>query len=95
MGKIASKYGDMIIITDDNPRDEDRNKIIQDIYNGILPEKRDVSISVPERKKAIRQAVKNSCSSSIIAILGKGHEKYYLVKNKKLYFDDFEEISKY
>ena len=48
-----------------------------------------------DRKKAIQKAVKISKPKSIIAILGKGHENYYLVKGKKFYLNDFEQISKY
>ncbi|MCF7799734.1 UDP-N-acetylmuramoyl-L-alanyl-D-glutamate--2,6-diaminopimelate ligase [Candidatus Babeliales bacterium] len=95
MGKIAAQYGDKIIITDDNPRTENRESIIKDILAGI--EKKDVSKthSILDRDKAIIKAVELAGPNSVIAILGKGHENYYLINNQKLHFDDFQEISKY
>jgi UDP-N-acetylmuramoyl-L-alanyl-D-glutamate--2,6-diaminopimelate ligase len=95
MGELASKYGDKIIITNDNPRDEDHNEIIKNIYSGVPEEKRSDVVIIPDRKVAIDQAVKFSHSGSIIAILGKGHESYNIFKDKKYYFDDFEQISNY
>jgi|SaaInlStandDraft_4_1057021.scaffolds.fasta_scaffold03888_2 UDP-N-acetylmuramoyl-L-alanyl-D-glutamate--2,6-diaminopimelate ligase len=95
MGKIAEKYGDEIIITDDNPRGEDHNKIISEICDGISKKELEYVECEPDRKKAIACAVKKSRIGSIIALLGKGHETYYIVKNEKIFFDDFQEISRY
>ena len=96
MGKIAYEKSDQIIITDDNPRDEDRFKILNEIYNGIKSKNKDRKVKIiPDRYKAIAHASAISKKGSIIALLGKGHEKYYLVKEKKHFFDDFEEISKF
>ncbi|MBU4387674.1 UDP-N-acetylmuramoyl-L-alanyl-D-glutamate--2,6-diaminopimelate ligase [Candidatus Dependentiae bacterium] len=95
MGNIAVKYSDHVIITDDNPRFEDSKEIINQILTGI--DKKDFKkITVLEnRSEAISYAVKISNKNSIIAILGKGHENYHLVKGEKFHFDDFEEIQKY
>jgi len=95
MGKLACKYSNQIIITDDNPRNENRKKIIQEILVGIDTNNRKNIFCVPDRDKAIKKAVELSNKDSVIAILGKGHENYYYIKNKILYFDDFEQISKY
>jgi len=95
MGSLAAQFADKIIITDDNPRTEDRNKIIADILIGIPENKRDCVTCQPDRKKAINTAVSLSSSRSIIAILGKGHETHYLINNKILHFDDFKEIKRF
>lgn len=95
MGALAAKYADRIIITDDNPRDEDRQTIANEIMAGIAKEKLASSTCILERKNAIARAAELSSRNSIIAILGKGHETYYLINGKKTHFDDFEEISKF
>ena len=92
MGRLASVYCDRVIVTDDNPRDEDRHQIIAQICDGIEDGFENFSV-ILDRKKAIAEAVKHSHSDSVISILGKGHESYYLCKGKKYYFNDFEEIS--
>ncbi|MFH1461513.1 MAG: UDP-N-acetylmuramoyl-L-alanyl-D-glutamate--2,6-diaminopimelate ligase [bacterium] len=93
MGKIAEKYSNFTIITNDNPRNENPKKIISDILSGIKKTK-NIKV-IQNRKNAITFAAKKSNPKSIIAILGKGHETYHLIKRKKYHFDDFEEISKY
>ncbi|MCK4265545.1 UDP-N-acetylmuramoyl-L-alanyl-D-glutamate--2,6-diaminopimelate ligase [Candidatus Babeliales bacterium] len=93
MGRMAEVYGDLLIVTDDNPRFEEGKKIIQDILSGIL--KRKNCLIEPDRKQALKAAISFSKPGSVVAILGKGHESYYFVKGKKIYFDDFVEISKY
>lgn len=95
MGSSAANYADQIIVTDDNPRDEDRQAIANEIMAGIPATKRDKLICILDRNKAIEYAAQISKQNSIIAILGKGHEDYYLIKGKKYHLDDFEEISKY
>ncbi|MFH1644353.1 MAG: UDP-N-acetylmuramoyl-L-alanyl-D-glutamate--2,6-diaminopimelate ligase [bacterium] len=95
MGNIAAKYAKKIILTDDNPRFEDREQIIKEIYAGICQSKQKNVLCIPDRKIAIKKAVELSNEDSLIAILGKGHENYYSIKGKSFYFDDFEEISKY
>lgn len=95
MGKIATRYANQIIISDDNPRTEDPKKIIDEILMGIEKQYLNKTFCFLDRKKAIEKAAKISDNNSIIAILGKGHENYYLVNDKKFHFDDFEEISKF
>ncbi len=95
MGELAATYADMVIITDDNPRTEDRETIAQDILAGIRQEDREkVSVEL-DRKKAIALAAEKSQGHSIIALLGKGHETYYLINGQKFHLDDLEEIRKY
>ncbi len=95
MGCSAAKYADLIIVTDDNPRDENRQTIADEIIAGIPEAKKPQTICILDRKKSIEKAASLAKHSSIIAILGKGHENYYLIQGKKYHFDDFEEISKF
>ena len=95
MGKIATKYGDKIIITNDNPRFENHNEIINNIVMGISDKQINKVQIIKNRKNAIKQAAQISTKDSIIAILGKGHENYNLIKGKKYFFDDFSQIKNY
>ena len=85
MGKIACNYSNEIYLTDDNPRFEDPRKIRDDIKKGI----QDTSIKeIPDRKKAISQAIKNLNTGDILLVAGKGHEKTQDFGKKKIYFSD-------
>ena len=95
MGKISTKYGDKVIITNDNPRFENQNEIINNIVIGIPDKKINKVQIIKNRKNAIQQAAQISTKDSIIAILGKGHENYNLIKGKKYIFDDFSQIKNY
>lgn len=95
MGLIAGIYGDKIIITNDNARSEDPLQIAMDILSGMEAENKNKVVLELDRAKAISLAAEISTPSSIIAILGKGHEDYLIINNQRFYFDDFKEISKY
>ena len=85
MGKIACDYSNEIYLTDDNPRFEDPRKIRDDIKKGI----QDTSIKeIPDRKKAISEAIKNLNTGDILLVAGKGHEKTQDFGKKKIYFSD-------
>jgi UDP-N-acetylmuramyl-tripeptide synthetase len=89
MGKIAAQYSDLIIVTSDNPRSEDPEKIIEDILQGINIENTKKELIVQaNREKALRAAVKLSNSGDIIVAAGKGHETYQILKQGKIDFDD-------
>ena len=95
MGNLAHTYGDVIILTDDNPRGEDRHKIIDEIEAGITNEPKKTIIREPDRAKSIALAAQMTNSNSIIALLGKGHETHYISQGQEFYFDDFQTISAY
>lgn len=95
MGKLSVDYGDQIIITSDNSRNEEPAAIITEIMQGIPQEQRSKVMNKIDRKAAIAWAAQLAKSGSIIAILGKGAEPYLLIKDKKLPFNDLEEISQY
>ena len=77
MGRIACEYADRVIITTDNPRNEDPLSIIQDISKGCNGKEE----IVENRKEAIKKAVKSAAKSDIIIITGKGAEKHLLQGN--------------
>ena len=85
MGKIAEKYSDKIYLTDDNPRDENPSKIRTDIKEGI---RRTKIYELPNRKKAIYEAIKNLNTGDLLLIAGKGHEKTQDYGKKRIFFSD-------
>lgn len=95
MGALAVQYADHVIVTDDNPRHEDRQLIISDILAGIAQDQMHKVVCQPDRRAAIALAAQLSGADSVIALLGKGHETYYLIKDEKQHFDDMEEIKKF
>lgn len=89
MGKVGTLYADYSIITSDNPRQEEPADIIEDILLGIEQRKDNFKV-VLDRADAIKQAIAMACPGDTVLIAGKGHEKYQIVKDKKLSFDDRE-----
>jgi UDP-N-acetylmuramoyl-L-alanyl-D-glutamate--2,6-diaminopimelate ligase len=86
MGKIGATLADLSIITSDNPRTENADKIIEDVQKGITGGQR--HWVVPDRKKAIQKAVQLAQNGDIILIAGKGHETYQDIEGVKYPFDD-------
>jgi len=95
MGRIASEKSDKVIFTSDNPRNEDPNKIIDQMMEGVIPEHFHKIISVVEREKAIKTSKDIAKKSDIILIAGKGHELYQEISNSRIPFDDFLIAKKY
>jgi UDP-N-acetylmuramoyl-L-alanyl-D-glutamate--2,6-diaminopimelate ligase len=87
MGKIANLFADVVIVTDDNPRNENSQKIRDAIITGCPK-----AIEIPERKKAIIFAVQNLPPNAILIVAGKGHETYQIIKDKKIPFVEKEII---
>jgi UDP-N-acetylmuramoyl-L-alanyl-D-glutamate--2,6-diaminopimelate ligase len=90
MGKIAEAYSDRIIITNDNPRNEDPKCIAEDILKGIQ-DKSKVNVCL-DRAKAIQEGWENSEKGDILMVLGKGAETYIEIKGRTIHFDDRERI---
>lgn len=88
MAKIACKYGDTVILTSDNPRDEEPDTIIEDMKAGLDAVDLSKTIAVSNRKEAIRTACHLANPDDIILVAGKGHEKYQEIKGEKFPFDD-------
>ncbi|ACF13296.1 UDP-N-acetylmuramyl-tripeptide synthetase [Chloroherpeton thalassium ATCC 35110] len=90
MGKIAEDNSDIIIITSDNPRSEDPEKILDDIQAGI--HKQNNFYRIVDRETAIRKAITLLTRGDVALIAGKGHETYQEIAGKKFHFDDKEII---
>lgn len=88
MAKIACELSDQVILTSDNPRSEDPTEIIHEMEKGIGPGEVKKTISIVDRKEAIKAAVQLAQPGDIILVAGKGHEKYQEVKGVKTPFDD-------
>ncbi|MEX2601108.1 MAG: UDP-N-acetylmuramoyl-L-alanyl-D-glutamate--2,6-diaminopimelate ligase [Balneolaceae bacterium] len=86
MARVAESVADQIIVTSDNPRSEEPEKIIREIENGFSSSANWTSI--PSREEAIRQAIQTAPSNSWILIAGKGHETWLESAGKKIQFDD-------
>jgi UDP-N-acetylmuramoyl-L-alanyl-D-glutamate--2,6-diaminopimelate ligase len=89
MGQIAAELADVAVVTSDNPRTEDPDKILQDILAGIPDSVRPIVIS--DRAEAIRTAIQNARSGDGVLIAGKGHEDYQILGTEKIHFDDREQ----
>lgn len=95
MGFIAANNSDLVIMTSDNPRSEEPEKIIKEIEAGIpISDIHKVKVEV-DRKTAIGKAIELASSGDIVLVAGKGHETYQIFKDKTIHFDDREEIRNY
>ena len=94
MAAIAAKLSDKVILTSDNPRDEDPDEIIRQMKEGIHAEEQRKVLSITNRREAIRTAVALANTGDIILLAGKGHEDYQIIKGVKNHFDDKEELTK-
>jgi UDP-N-acetylmuramoyl-L-alanyl-D-glutamate--2,6-diaminopimelate ligase len=93
MGEIAERLSNTVIVTSDNPRTEDPQKIINDILDGIR--EREKIIVQADRAEAIKEGLMIAKRGDIILVAGKGHEDYQVVGTTKNHFSDREEILKY
>ena len=89
MGEIADQFASKIYLTNDNPRSENPTSIIKQIKKGCSRSK-----IILDRKMAIKSAINNLNTDSILLIAGKGHENYQIINNQKKYFSD-QKVSKF
>jgi UDP-N-acetylmuramoyl-L-alanyl-D-glutamate--2,6-diaminopimelate ligase len=93
MAEIAHKYSDKVILTSDNPRTEDPDKILDDMFKGIpVSGKRNV-MRITDRKEAIRTGCNLCNDGDILLIAGKGHETYQEINGVRHPFDDREVVT--
>jgi UDP-N-acetylmuramoyl-L-alanyl-D-glutamate--2,6-diaminopimelate ligase len=92
MAKEAAKASDRVIITSDNPRFEEPQDIVNDMLAGLTKEDMQKTVSIVDRREAIRTACMLAQQGDVILIAGKGHEDYQDVKGVKHHFDDKEEV---
>jgi UDP-N-acetylmuramoyl-L-alanyl-D-glutamate--2,6-diaminopimelate ligase len=88
MAEIACKLSDKVILTSDNPRDEDPLAIIEQMQKGVSVTNAKKAIVEPDRREAIRKACEMAKPKDIILVAGKGHETYQEIKGVKYDFDD-------
>ena len=88
MAKIACELSDKVILTSDNPRSEDPAEIIHQMEKGVPMGEVRKTLSIVDRKEAIKTAVSIALPGDIILVAGKGHEKYQEVKGVRTPFDD-------
>ncbi|OHD71071.1 MAG: UDP-N-acetylmuramoyl-L-alanyl-D-glutamate--2,6-diaminopimelate ligase [Spirochaetes bacterium RBG_16_49_21] len=92
MGRAAEENSDLVIVTSDNPRTEDPDRIIRDIAAGITGENHEI---LPDREEAIARALSSAERDDIVVIAGKGHEDYQIIGTEKIHFDDKEVAARY
>ena len=90
MGDIASNLSSKVIFTSDNPRFEDPEIIIEEMIRGVKSTNSNKTISISNRKEAIKAACQFARTNDIILVAGKGHESYQEVKGVRSDFDDFK-----
>lgn len=90
MAQEAVKGSDRVIITSDNPRNEEPQDIIDDMMAGLNAEQRGKVLTIVDRREAIRTACMLAQSGDVILVAGKGHENYQEIKGVKHHFDDKE-----
>ena len=93
MAAISAQGSSKVILTSDNPRTEDPDRIIDDMEAGITPDIRNKVLRIRDRREAIRTAVMLAGKGDIILVAGKGHENYQEVNGVKHHFDDREELT--
>ena len=99
MGAVAARLSDFVIVTSDNPRSEDPLAIIEEIRRGLVPpadrmmprgQRATASTAIVDRREAIEKAIRDARPGDLVVIAGKGHEKYQVIGDRTLPFDDVE-----
>ena len=94
MAKEAARLSDRVIITSDNPRFEEPQDIINDMLAGLDQNDLQKTISIVDRREAIKTACLLAQPGDVVLVAGKGHENYQEIKGVKHHFDDKEELLK-
>ena len=95
MAQIAKKGSEQLILTSDNPRDEEPKDILKDMTDGLTAEELKTTLVIEDREAAIQTACTLAQSGDVILIAGKGHEDYQIIKGVKHHFDDHEVVRKF
>ncbi|MCP4458257.1 MAG: UDP-N-acetylmuramoyl-L-alanyl-D-glutamate--2,6-diaminopimelate ligase [Cytophagales bacterium] len=90
MAKIAAQYSNKLILTSDNPRDEEPRSILDDMLVGVPKDLEKNTIVIEDRREAIRTACNLATAKDIVLVAGKGHETYQEIKGVRQHFDDKE-----
>ena len=95
MAKIAKAGSEQLILTSDNPRDEEPADILNDMKAGLTEDELRSTLVIEDRAAAIQTACTLAQSGDVILVAGKGHEDYQIIKGVKHHFDDHEQVRKY
>ena len=95
MAQIAKRGSEQLILTSDNPRDEEPKDILKDMTDGLTAEELRSTLVIEDRAAAIQTACTLAQKDDVILIAGKGHEDYQIIKGVKHHFDDHEQVKKY
>jgi UDP-N-acetylmuramoyl-L-alanyl-D-glutamate--2,6-diaminopimelate ligase len=90
MASIAVKWSDKVLLTSDNPRNEDPEAILADMQAGVSKSYARKTLVIQDRREAIKTACSMAAENDIILVAGKGHEDYQEIKGVKHHFDDRE-----
>lgn len=93
MAKVATGLSDRVIITSDNPRNEDPEQIIKEMKEGLDLDDMIKTLTITDRREAITAACKLAGNNDVILLAGKGHENYQEIQGVKHHFDDVEELT--
>ena len=94
MAQVSARWSDELILTSDNPRNENPDDILADMVAGLDAEAMKHTLMITDRRQAIRAAVRMAQKGDVILIAGKGHEDYQEINGVKHHFDDREEVEK-
>ena len=92
MAREAAVRSDRVVLTSDNPRTEDPDEILRQMEVGLPDEKRPVTLTITDRRQAIRTACQLAQAGDVVLIAGKGHEDYQEINHVKHHFDDREQV---
>src|SRR5690606_16551233 len=98
MGAVAARLSDFVVLTSDNPRSEDPERILDEIVRGLDPTPEPGAprragtpyARIPDRRAAIEHAIRTAQAGDLLLIAGKGHEKYQVIGGRSLPFDDVD-----
>ncbi|MDE5842646.1 MAG: UDP-N-acetylmuramoyl-L-alanyl-D-glutamate--2,6-diaminopimelate ligase, partial [Muribaculaceae bacterium] len=92
MAHEAAIRSDKLVLTSDNPRSENPDEIIAQMKEGLTPDQNRSTLSISDRREAIRAAIHAAAPGSVVLVAGKGHETYQEIKGVRHHFDDREEV---
>ncbi len=95
MAQIAKRGSEQLILTSDNPRDEEPQDILKDMTDGLTEEELRSTLVIEDRAAAIQTACTLAQKNDVILVAGKGHEDYQIIKGVKHHFDDHEIVKRY
>ena len=95
MAQIAKRGSQQLILTSDNPRDEEPADILKDMTDGLTEDELRSTLVIEDRAAAIQTACTLAQKGDVILVAGKGHEDYQIIKGVKHHFDDHEIVRKY